>query len=162
MNRSLVAATFTAASALLFVGCSGSSTADTSPAPTVSAATTQQYASVIAPITAEAKTKADGIDECSGPPSSLNCKLAALAANWAAQDFLTKYGIYFDPASKGYLGDPPAEIAPLLVVTKTAAEDVVDKCDSKKSNVDAWALASCRGAANGFVSALTRWQPYGG
>ncbi len=161
MSRSFVAATFTAASVLLLVGCSGSSTAGSSPSSAVSTATTQQYASVIAPITAEAKTKTAALDGCSGP-QPLSCKLSALDASWTAENFISKYGLYFDPASKGYLGDPPAEIAPLAGETKAAAERVVDKCNSEKSNVDSSAFSACKAAAGGFVSALTRWQPYGG
>jgi len=162
VKRPFIAATSTAASALVLVGCSGSSTADARPSPTVSAATTQQYASVIAPFSTEAKSNAAALDECF-TAESLECVTAKIRGQTTAIRFLSEAGSKFDPASKVYLGDPPAEIVPLVSETEAAAENVQKECEGDSTDALTFAgFAGCKNAFDDFMSALTRWQPYGG
>ncbi len=109
-------------------GGSGTTTADTpeatsSPTPTKQTATIEQYASIIAENRRDVDETMMQLEECSIDAIS-TCGFVALSASTRAEIVALQLNGASDPKSLKYVGDPPAEVAPLVDDTVSAAENV--------------------------------------
>ena len=152
--------------------CSSGGEADSSaaPSPAVSSASVTQIASALTPSinsATEAVGKYDDafsefvfssvLDEGTVKQDKALCSATMLAANYTAQTLsLTVEGLV-TPTSNTYIGQPPAELVPLLDETKQEADAFVASAEEqsakKKCRVEPLTVTS-------FSNVLEKWGPY--
>jgi hypothetical protein len=138
MNRIIALA----AAIVAVAGCNSSSNGDATPPRTTPATVTTsasagpsvtQFASVVAKQEGEWRNRTSKVDEDCVDPA---CKLGLLTLSLTADTAHTVISGAHDPQSKTYLGDPPEEIAQLLMETEAAAAAV-------QPAYDTWDAAGC-------------------
>jgi hypothetical protein len=152
----------------------GGGTTVTSPATTTvasNAVSPAQLASIVASDKARIDDAAAKIADCGSTydPSNLQCSLGrqtyALTVDTLKIDLIEGA---LDPNSPQYLGEPPAELVPLIDKTRAAfaalaaAETAVEKkCGATETDACDRAVFDWVSAKDDVTAALAGWKPYG-
>jgi hypothetical protein len=152
----------------------GGRTTMTSPATTTVASNTvspAQFASIVASDKSRIDAAASSIADCgyTYDPSSLQCSVGRLTyATTVATLNVDLIEGALDPTSPEYVGEPPAELVPLIDKTRAAfatlaaAETALEKkCGATETDACDRAVFDWVGAKNDVTAALAGWKPYG-
>lgn len=132
------------------------------PSPTTSTATAQQYASIIAEKRDDYIGKVEELEACRLDYSEVTCTLGLMTLGLQSQTIELRLSGASDPSALNAIGEPPAELKPLVRDTLEAATAVQPAVD---------AFGDCEGdclsefnrgydAAADLADKLRAWEPY--